>query len=120
MSPRSPQLAVSGKLWASHMVHKFIHLYSDNATAVVIFHAGRGRDEFIQTCAREVWIMCATWEITQVVGHIPGLCLADTVDALSGCHLGQGFRDKVALSLPLMDFTVALSLHTLCVPPDTV
>ena len=61
---------------------------------VSIFQVGRC-DEFIQACASEVWITCATWDITLVVGHILGTHLSDTADALSKWHLGNCYTDKV-------------------------
>ena len=69
------------RLWEPQLAHKLVHLFSDNATVVSIFQVGRGRDEFIQACAREVRITCATWDITKVVGHIPGTHFSDTADA---------------------------------------
>ena len=108
------------KLWTPRLSHQLVHLYSDNATAVAIFQAGRGRDEFIQACSREVWITCATWVYTLVVGHIPGSCLADTVDALSRWHLGQGFRDRVASLIASQGLHLHTVPDTLFVKPDTV
>ena len=108
------------KLWAPSLAHKRVHLYSDNTTAAAIFQAGRGREQFIQACAREVLLTCSTWDITLVVGHIQGSRLVDTADALSRWHLGQGFRDKAVsliISQDLRLHTVPDSLFTL---PDTV
>ena len=59
-----------------------VHIFSDIAMAVAIFQAGKGRDAFIQACARELWLTCAVWDITLAVGHVPGTCLEDTDDAL--------------------------------------
>ena len=66
-------------------------LYSDNATAVAIFQPGKGQDDFIQACASEVWVTCATWDVTLVVGHIPGSCLADTVESFSRWQVTSPF-----------------------------
>ena len=51
---------VALRLWAPQLAHKLVHLFSGNATAVSIFQLGRGHDEFIQACAREVWSTCTT------------------------------------------------------------
>ena len=56
---------------------------------MAIFQVGRGRDAFIQACAREVWLTCAAWDITLAVGHVAGTMLEATADALSRFHLGQ-------------------------------
>ena len=77
------------KVWAPHFRGQLVHLFSDNATAVAIFQAGNGRDDFIQACSRELWLTCATWDITLAVGYVPGTSLKDTADALSRWHLGQ-------------------------------
>ena len=84
------------QLWAPHLVHKLVHLYSDSSTAVAIFQAGRGRDNFIRASAREVWVDVCHLGLILVVGHIPDSCLADTADALSRWHLELVFRDKVS------------------------
>ena len=47
-------VVVGMKLWAPLLADKLIHVYSDNATAVAIFQAGGGRDDFIQVCASDV------------------------------------------------------------------
>ena len=31
-----------------------VHLFSDSSMAVMVFQAGRGRDEFLQSCARQL------------------------------------------------------------------
>ena len=56
------------KVWAPHFRGHLVHLFSDNATAVAIFQAGRSRDDFIQAWARELWLICATWDITLAGG----------------------------------------------------
>ena len=73
-------------MWAPHLAHKLVHRFFDNETVVAIFQAGRDRDEFIQACAREVWPMYTSWDITLVVGHIPGAQFTNTADALSHCN----------------------------------
>ena len=97
------------QLWALNLIHKLFHLCCQQISPVSIFQAGRGRDDFIQACAREVWITCATWDITLVVGHIPGAQLATTADALSHWHLGQTFKNKVASLLTAKGLSSPLS-----------
>ena len=38
---------VAVKLWAPKLATQLVHLFCDNATAVAIFHMGRGRDPFL-------------------------------------------------------------------------
>ena len=75
------------KVWAPHFRGQLVHLFFDNATVVAIFQAGRGRDDFIQAYARELWLTCNAWDITLAVGHVPGTSLEDTADALSHLHI---------------------------------
>ena len=84
------------KVWAPHFRGQLVHLFSNNATAVAIFQASKGRDNFTQACARELWLTCATWDITLAVGHVPGNSLEDTADALSHWHLGHPYQERVA------------------------
>ena len=96
---------VAIKLWAPSFSNCLLHLFSDNAKAVAIFQAGRGRDCFLQPCAREIWLTCAVWDITLAVGHVPGDSLTGTADALSRYHLGQVYKDMVHLLLSDHDIT---------------
>ena len=92
-------------LWAPSFSKSLVHLFSDNTTAVAIFHVGRGRDSFLQACAREIWLTCAVWDITLAVGDVSGASLTDTADALSRWHLGQVYKDKVHLLLSANNIT---------------
>ena len=72
-----------------------VHLFSDNSMAVAIFQAAKGKDIFIQSCAREIWLICASWDVTMGVGHIPGASISHTVDALSCWRMGQSYKDNI-------------------------
>ncbi len=87
------------KLWAPSLRGQLVHLHSDSATAVAIMQAGRGRNPFLQACAREAWVIAAINDLTLVVTHIPGRQLQDTADALSREHLGAPFTTRVAALL---------------------
>ena len=86
---------VGVKIWAPHFTGQLVHLFSDNATAVAIFQASKGRDAFIQACARDIWLTCTAWDITLAVGHVSGTSLEDTADALSHWQMGQPYHDRV-------------------------
>jgi hypothetical protein len=79
---------------------------------------GRGRDPFLQTCAREAWLTAALHDITLEVRHIPGEQLSDTADALSRQHLGGQFRDKVEHLRSTGIQMVALNKQCLAFSPD--
>ena len=70
-------------------------LHSDSITAVAVFQVGLCRELFVQACTREIWWICAINGITLSVVHTLGDQLTDTVDVLSGDHLGSVFMDKV-------------------------
>ena len=83
------------KLWAPQLAHQLLCLFCDNQAAVTIFQVSRGKDLFLQACARDIWQRCAQWDITLAVGHILGPYLQETADALSRYHLGPTYRDRV-------------------------
>ena len=83
------------KLWAPALKGCLVHLHSDSSTAVAVMQMGRGKDAFLQTCAREAWLTAALHDITLEVQHIPGEQLLHTADALSREHLGGQFKARV-------------------------
>ena len=102
MPSRGLKWHVAIKLWAPKYTNRLVHLFSNNSTVVTIFQAERGRDPFLQACAREIWLHCATWDVTLVVGHGPGESLTLAADALSRYDLGQVFRECVDVVLKEM------------------
>ena len=88
---------VALKKWVLKWKHQFVHLFCDNATALAISQAGRGRDPFLQADAKDVWLMCAIWEITLAIVRMAGESLTDTADALSHWHVGQVFKGRASL-----------------------
>ena len=86
---------VAVKVWVLNFTEQLVHLFSGTSTAVAIFQAGKGKDPFIQACAREIWLVCTAWDVTLAVDQVCGASLSDTADALSHWHLGQSYKDKV-------------------------
>ena len=80
---------------ATAFQHQLVHFYCDNDTAVHIFQAVRGRDDFLQSCAHQLWLTCASHDITLALGHIPGELLTSSADTLSRWHTGQQYKDHV-------------------------
>ena len=72
-----------------------MHLFSDSTKAVTIFQAGKGRDQFIQACTREIWLMFAGHEIILRFSHTLRMALEESADALSYWYMGQLFKDCV-------------------------
>jgi hypothetical protein len=87
---------VALRIWQHQLKDKQVHVHSDSAVTVAVLQSGRGRDELLLTCAREIWLLCATSNIELQVSHTSGDSLQDTADALSRLHLGAPFQDRVA------------------------
>ena len=83
------------KMWAMHFKTQLVHLYWDNEMEITIVQAGHGRDPFIQVCDQQLWLICASYDITLDVGHIGGELLIFSADVLSHWHMGQQFKDCV-------------------------
>jgi hypothetical protein len=83
------------KQWGPQLTGKAVTLHCDSATAVAVLQLGKGRDPFVQQCARELWLTTAIQDIQLKVEHVPGEQLALTADALSRYHLGPIYRKRV-------------------------
>ena len=62
---------------------------------MAVLQVGRGRDAFIQQCAREIWLITALNDFCLSVEHIAGEDLHHTADALSRYHTGEAYRCRV-------------------------
>jgi hypothetical protein len=80
------------RLWAPLLKGKSVELRSDSATAVAVLQEGRGRDQFLQAAAREIWLLAAINEIDILAVHVSGESLLSSADALSRQHLSQSFK----------------------------
>ena len=69
-----------------------LHLYCHNATAVVVFQAGRGKDPFLEASTRQLWLVCAQYDIMLDIGHVEGKSLLVSADELSRQHLGKSIK----------------------------
>ena len=65
-------VVVALKIWASHWSNHRIKIYCDNMAVVEVLQAGRVRDQILATCARNIWLICAIYNIDLIVVHIPG------------------------------------------------
>ena len=83
------------KLWGPQLAGKKVSLHCDSATAVDVLQAGRGRDHYIQHCAREVWLLTARLDIDLSMQHVSGEQLRDSANALSRRHLGAPYQQRV-------------------------
>ena len=63
---------VALKIWAASWANKYIHIYCDNHAVVDVSTCGNTRDEVLATCAGNVWLLTAMFNIDLVVSHIRG------------------------------------------------
>ena len=61
-------LKICGQAWAN----KKIKINCDNQAVVEVLTTGRARDEIFVTCARNVWLLTAMYNIQITVSHIAG------------------------------------------------
>ena len=64
-------IAVALKVWAKHCVNKRIKVHCDNMAMVEVLRNGRARDNTLALLARNIWLVCAIFNIHIVVLHIP-------------------------------------------------
>jgi hypothetical protein len=101
------------RLWAPLLKGKSVELRSDSATSVAVLQEGRGRDQFLQGAAREIWLLAAINEIDIKAVHVSGESLLSSADALSRQHLSQSFKT--------LAHKYCHSLHLdMVLPPSTV
>lgn len=84
---------ISVKLWANMLSDTNVTLYCDSMVAVCALGSCRGRDELLLTIARELWLICARYDIHLNIKHMPGSEMEGGADALSRYHLDKSYRD---------------------------
>ena len=65
-------VVVALKVWASAWSNKIIDIKCDNLAVVEVLTSNKTKDAFLATCARNVWLICAIFNISIRVWHIPG------------------------------------------------
>ena len=59
-------------MWAPSWANKSIEIMCDNMAVVEVLSSGRARDSIIVTCARNVWLLAAMFNVNIIVNHIRG------------------------------------------------
>ena len=77
-------------MWAN----KSIQIMCDNREVVDVLTCGRARDSIMATCARNVWLLAAMFNVNIIVSHIRGLDNS-IADLLSRWHLTEGNVKKI-------------------------
>ena len=89
---------MAAKIWAETWANKQIHVFCDNMAVVEVLNTGKARDSILATCARNIWLISAMFNVQFQFTHISGKqnLLADLLSRRTG-HSSD--KDK---------------LHTLC------
>ena len=78
---------------------KKITLYCDNMAVVDVITTGKTRDSFLATCARNIWLITAIFNIQLQVFHVPGKANV-TADLLSRWTVTVNPEDKLRKLVP--------------------
>jgi hypothetical protein len=92
------------KLWAPRLHGKRITVYCDNQTSVIVLNSGKSRDEFLQSCLREVCYLAAVHEFESRGRHILGR-VNTLPDLLSRWHQGRVTQQDCCALLELGSYT---------------
>ena len=66
-------VVVDLKIWGHLWVYKRIEIFCDNRSVVDdVLSSGRARDHILATCARNVWLLSAMYNISIMVLHFRG------------------------------------------------
>ena len=81
-------ILVACKIWASHWENKKIQIFCDNLAVVEVLTSGRTRDETLATCARNIWLLSALYNIHFTFSHIAGVqnTIADLLSRWGNSH----------------------------------
>lgn len=88
-------IVIAVRLWAPKWAGCLVNIWCDNKASVMVLQSGKGRDERLLKCVREIWAWAAQYSISLAVHHMPGKDMI-VADALSRCHLGEKFVKIVA------------------------
>ena len=65
-------IVVAIKIWGDTWKNQVIDIQCDNMAVVEVLRSGRARDSILATCARNIWLLTAIFNIQLTVTHIPG------------------------------------------------
>ena len=97
-------VVVALKVWGSIWSDKVIDIKCDNLAVVEVLTSGKTKDTFLATCARNIWLICAIFNIQIRVWHIPGK--ANSIVCLCLCN----FCLKLVIQHPILP-TIWLELE---------
>ena len=65
-------IVVAIKVSANQWRDKKLRIKCDNMAVVEVLTSGRTKDNILAACARNVWLLCAIFNISIHIEHIPG------------------------------------------------
>ena len=92
-------IVVALKIWGQVWENKRIRIYCDNHAVVDALNSGKARDSTLVTCARNIWLLAALYNVTIVTSHVYGS--RNTVaDLLSRWHNTVNNIEKLHTFIP--------------------
>ena len=67
-------IVVALKVWAHQWANKKLRIKCDNMAVVEVLLSDKTKDNVLATCARNIWMLTALFNITIHIEHIPGKC----------------------------------------------
>ena len=92
-------VVVALKVWANIWANKRIKISCDNLAVVEILKSGKTRDHFLATCARNIWLITAMFNIDIILIHVPGVN-NQVADLLSRWTVTSNPQSKLMQMLP--------------------
>ena len=92
-------VVVALKVWANIWANKRIKISCDNLAVVEILKSGKTRDPFLATCARNIWLITAMFNIDIILIHVPGVN-NQVADLLSRWTITSNPQSKLMQILP--------------------
>ena len=65
-------MVVALKVWGQLWANKRVEICCDNRAVVDVLSSGKARDAVLATCARNVWLLSAIYNISIVASHVKG------------------------------------------------
>ena len=84
-------IVIAAKLWGHEWKNKVVNIKCDNESAVAVCSTGKTRDEFLNVCLFNLWLITAKYNIGLRVSHIKGVnnTVADALSCGKFQNLGQ-------------------------------
>ena len=92
-------VVVALKVWANIWANKRIKISCDNLAVVEILKSGKTRDPFLATCAKNIWLITAMFNIDIILIHVPGVN-NQVADLLSRWTITSNPQSKLMQILP--------------------